>query len=131
MEQFFGVAGAVLVVLLVLAFTAGVFAVMLEVFGKLIDRWRQDVIYRRDAEIGEILKSGAHYMSEEPEIERLLRWLGNHVQGGHSMYAGHWRDGWVRAESCLREARKHVCHCGAGLGHATAADCARAQANTK
>ncbi len=96
MDNFFGVVGAVIVVLICLAFTAGVFALMFSALDDLADRWRQDIIYRRDAEIGETLKMGAHYMSDSPELERLLRFLGEHIQGGYSLYAGHWRDGFER-----------------------------------
>ena len=96
MDNFFCVVGAIVIVLIALAFTAGVFALMFAALDNLAGRWRHDIIYRRDAEIGETLKMGARYMSDSPELESLLRFLGEHIQGGYSLYAGHWRDGFER-----------------------------------
>ena len=96
MDKLCEVVGAATVLLILLAFTAAIFALMFSVLGKLADKWRHDIIYRRDAEIGETLKMGARYMSDSPELERLLRFLGEHIQGGYSLYAGHWRDGFER-----------------------------------
>ena len=96
MDKLCEVVGAVTVVLVLLAFTASIFALMFAALDKLADKWRHDIIYRRDAEIGETLKMGAHYMSDSPELESFLRFLGEHIQGGYSLYAGHWRDGFER-----------------------------------
>ena len=96
MDKFFAVVGAVGVILLLFAVGAGVLALLCEVAGKAYDKFRFDIIYRRDAELGEILKSGSHWLSEYPEQAALLRFLGEHLQGGYSLYAGHWRESWER-----------------------------------
>ena len=103
MDNFFAVVGAVVVVALSLALLAATFALLSEVAGKAYDKWRFDIIYRRDAELGEVLKSGAHYMDEEA-LRNLLEWLAIQIQGGYSLYAGHWYDGWIRYRDAKRRA---------------------------
>ena len=102
MDNFFAVIGAMCIAALLVSLAAGAVALGAEVVIKLYDRWRQDIICCRDAELAHILESGAHWFSHDPDTENLLRFLGKTIRGGYSVYAGHWRDEWER----LRQEQK-------------------------
>jgi|CXWL01.1.fsa_nt_gi hypothetical protein len=96
MDKFFGVVGSVCIASLVMAVCAATMALMVHVAGMVYDKWRHDIIFRRDQELGQILKSGSHWLSYDPKLQELLLFLSENIQGGYSMYAGHWHDQWER-----------------------------------
>lgn len=96
MEHFFGAVGALGISLLLLSLSAATLALMGEAVGKLIDRWRFDVIARRDAELGQLLLSGVHWLSEYPQAQAMTKCIGERMCSGLSIFPGHWRDDFLR-----------------------------------